>query len=186
MIVLAGACVAIGLAPVVFWPAVARAVGTWRPVWVSAETPAPLSLLGLVHITLAALVIITAGWLWRRARQNGLIRALTWDCGYAIPTARMQYTAGSFAGIITEWFAWILRPVPHEHRPEGPFPLNASFTTHSPDPVLERVVTPAGTAVMRVSRVARSLQQGRLQSYLAYLLIGLAAVAGLVLFGGGP
>jgi hydrogenase-4 component B len=38
---------------------------------------------------------------------------------------------------------------------------------------------------MRVSKAARSLQHGRLQSYLLYLLIGLAAMAVLVLFGGG-
>ena len=33
MLVLAGACGAIGLAPILFWPAVARAVGAWRPAW---------------------------------------------------------------------------------------------------------------------------------------------------------
>ena len=31
MLVLAGACVAIGLAPALFWPAIARAVGEWNP-----------------------------------------------------------------------------------------------------------------------------------------------------------
>jgi hydrogenase-4 component B len=185
MVVLAGACVAIGLAPVVFWPAVSRAVGTWRPVWVSAQAPAPLSLLGRVHMTLAVLAIIVAWWLWRRARRNGLIRALTWDCGYAVPTSRMQYTAGSFAGIITEWFAWILRPERHERRPEAFLPVSASFTEHTPETVLERIVEPAGGVVMRLSVAARSLQHGQVQFYLLYLLIGLAALAVLVLLGGG-
>ena len=36
MLALAGACVAIGLAPVVFWPAVARAASAWNPVWAGA------------------------------------------------------------------------------------------------------------------------------------------------------
>src|ERR1019366_9619759 len=40
MFVLAGACVAIGLAPFVFWPAVARAVGAWNPRWTAVEPPA--------------------------------------------------------------------------------------------------------------------------------------------------
>ena len=97
----------------------------------------------------------------------------------------MQYTAGSFAAIITEWFAWILRPVRHEHRPEVTFPASASFAAHTPETVLEHVVAPVGDVVMRLSRAARSLQHGRLQSYLLYLLIGLAALAVLVLFGGG-
>jgi hydrogenase-4 component B len=97
----------------------------------------------------------------------------------------MQYTAGSFAGIITEWFAWILRPERHEHRAEVLLPVSASFTEHTPETVLERIVEPAGGVVMRISAAARSLQHGRVQSYLLYLLIGLAALAVLVLLGGG-
>ena len=92
----------------------------------------------------------------------------------------MQYTAGSFAGILTEWFAWILRPERHEHRPEAALPASASFTGHTPETVLEQIVLPVGVVVMRVSTAARSLQHGRVQSYLLYLLIGLAALAVLV------
>jgi hydrogenase-4 component B len=183
MVLLGAACVAIGLAPVVFWPAVIRAVDVWNPVWAGAETPVALWSLGMFHVALAVLALVAAVWLWRRVQRGGLTHALTWDCGYVLPTPRMQYTAGSFAGIITEWFAWILRPVRHEHRPEVLLPHNASFTAHTPETVLERVVVPAGDAVMHVSRVARSLQHGRLQSYLLYLLIGLAALAVVVLLG---
>ena len=43
MLTLAGACVAIGLAPMLFWPAIARAVGAWNPAWITSEPPAPLS-----------------------------------------------------------------------------------------------------------------------------------------------
>ena len=39
MIVLAAGCVAIGLAPVVFWPAVARAASAWNPAWAGLEAP---------------------------------------------------------------------------------------------------------------------------------------------------
>jgi hydrogenase-4 component B len=75
--------------------------------------------------------------------------------------------------------------VRHEHRPEVSFPVSASFTEHTPETVLEQIVAPVGGVVMRVSAAARSLQHGRVQSYLLYLLIGLAALAVLVLFGGG-
>jgi hydrogenase-4 component B len=185
MIVPGAACVAIGLAPIVFWPAVLRAVEVWNPVWIGAQTPVALSSLGMFHVALTVLALVAAVWLWRRVGRGGLTRALTWDCGYVAPTARMQYTAGSFAGIITEWFAWILRPVRHEHRPEALLPVSASFTAHTPETVLEHVVEPAGGMVMRVSTAARSLQHGRLQAYLLYLLMGLAALAVLVLLGGG-
>jgi len=177
--------VAIGLGPAVFWPAMLRAVDAWNPDWAGKETPVALSSLGMLNMALAVLALAAAGWLWRRARRGGLTRARTWDCGYAAPTPRMQYTAGSFAGIITEWFAWILRPVRHEHRPEVVLPVSASFNEHTPETVLERIVEPAAGVVMRISTAVRSLQHGRVQSYLLYLLMGVAALAFLVLFGGG-
>jgi hydrogenase-4 component B len=184
MIVLAGACVVVGLAPVIFWPAVARAVGAWLPVWIDAETPAPLILLGCVQTALAVLAAMLAWLLWRRTRRNGLSRALTWDCGYVAPTARMQYTAGSFAGIITDWFSWILRPERHERRPEVLFPTSARFAEHTPETVLEQIVEPAGRMIMHVSLMARRLQHGRVQAYILYLLVGIAALAALILWGG--
>jgi|CXWL01.1.fsa_nt_gi hydrogenase-4 component B len=185
MLTLAGACGAIGLVPVFFWPAIARAAQAWRPAWEGAAAPAPLFTLGAVNLGLAALAATAAWWLWRRVRRNGLARALTWDCGYAAPTARMQYTAGSFAATITEWFAFILRPRRHEHRPEVHFPSAADFEEHTPETVLEQVVEPAGGVVLQISTMVRRLQHGRVQSYLFYLLIGIAALAGLVLAGGG-
>jgi hydrogenase-4 component B len=185
MIVLAGGCVAIGLAPIFFWPALARAIGAWCPGWSGAEVPAPLAELGWIHVALAVTAVVAAWWLWRKLKHRGLNRALTWDCGYALPTARMQYTAGSFAGIITEWFAWILQPERHELRTEEVFPAHASFEEHTPETVLEHVVQPVSRVVMQISATARCLQHGRLQAYLLYLVIGLAALAGLVLIGGG-
>jgi hydrogenase-4 component B len=122
--------------------------------------------------------------LWRRVKRNGLNRAGTWDCGYAAPTARMQYTAGSFAGIINEWFDWILRRERHEQLPEENFPKHAHQVEHTPETVLEKIVQPIALAVLNLSAVARRLQQGRVQTYLLYLLIGIAALAILVVIGG--
>ena len=33
-------------------------------------------------------------------RTHAVTEALTWDCGYAAPTARMQYSASSFADLL--------------------------------------------------------------------------------------
>ena len=186
MLVLGAACVAIGLAPVVFWPAVVRAMNAWNPAWAGAATPVALTSLGLFHVALAVVALAVAGWLWRRVRQGGVTRALTWDCAYALPTARMQYTAGSFAGIITEWFKWVLRPERHQQLPDDCFPAAARHAEHTPETVLEKIVEPAAVLVMRLSALVRSLQHGRLQAYLLYLLIGVAALALLVLLGGNP
>jgi hydrogenase-4 component B len=180
MILLAGSCVAIGLAPALFWPAIARVAGEWNPAWSATAVPAPLVKLGLLHVTLAVCAVIAGAWLWRRVKRGGLKRELTWDCGYAAPSPRMQYTAASFAGIITEWFAFILRPVRHAHPIETVFPANAGFSEHTPETVLECIVEPVGGLVMRLSQMARRLQHGRVQSYVLYLLVGLAILAAWV------
>ena len=185
MLVLATACALIGLAPVVFWPAVMRAAAAWSPLWAGQEIPAPVVTLGLCNLGFAVLGVGAAALLFWRVKQNGVGRAVTWDCGYAAPTARMQYTAGSFAGIITGWFAWILRPERHEHPVKGNFPAGASLTEHTPETVLEKVVEPVGGVVMSVSTAVRRLQHGRLQAYIFYLVLGLAALAILVFAGGG-
>jgi len=185
MLVLASMCVAIGLAPLLFWPLIARVAGVWNPAWAGlAELPAPLYTLGPVQAVLALLAIATSVWLWRYAQRNGSKRALTWDCGYALPTARMQYTGGSFGGIAAGWFFWVLRPEGKLRRPRGPFPESASYVERMPETVLERVIGPVGDVVMRVSTAVRALQQGRLQSYILYLVAGLAALALLVVLGG--
>jgi hydrogenase-4 component B len=96
----------------------------------------------------------------------------------------MQYTAGSFAGIPSSWFLWILRPDRKLRRPRSPFPENASYVEHTPETVLDRVIVPVGDVVLRVSTAVRRLQHGHLQSYILYLLVGLTGVAVLVLIGG--
>ncbi|MBP6865686.1 MAG: NADH-quinone oxidoreductase subunit H [Candidatus Didemnitutus sp.] len=184
MLVLAGACAAFALAPGALWTALARASAAWRPEWGAALAPVPLFTLGAVNAALAALFVVAAAWLWRRARANGLRRALTWDCGYAAPTARMQYSGGSFAGIATGWFFWILRPERKTRRPRGPLPDGARRIERVPETVLEHVIGPMGGAILRVSTAVRRLQHGHLQSYILYLLGGLVALAGLVLMGG--
>jgi hydrogenase-4 component B len=186
MLALAGACVVIGLAPVLFWPAVARAIGAWHPAWAPAAASAPLSLLGSVHVALALLVLGAAAWLWQKARGNGLRLGLTWDCGFMAPSARMQYTSGSFGGIAAGWFGWILQPERRLRRPRGHFPAGALLLERIPETVLERMIAPVSAVIMQVSTGVRRLQQGRLQFYILYVLAGLLAIGTLVLLGGKP
>jgi hydrogenase-4 component B len=132
---------------------------------------------------LAALFFAAAVGLWWRVRANGLRRALTWDCGFVAPSPRMQYTGGSFAAIAGGWFSWALQPVRVQRRPRGSFPERASRFERVPETVLERIVEPAGQAVLGLSNAARQLQHGRLQFYLLYLAGGVLALGLLVLMG---
>jgi hydrogenase-4 component B len=184
MVAIATVCVAIGLAPIAFWPSIATAVGAWRPDWADVVTPAPLFALGWAHVALAAFASAVTFWMLKRSRR-GIRRVVTWDCGYVAPTARMQYTAGSFAGIITGWFAFILRPERHARLPVDLLPRSATLETHTPETVLRYVVEPVSNAMMRVATAARVLQHGGVQSYLLYLVIGIAGLGIVVLMGSG-
>lgn len=184
MLALAGGCGVIGLAPMSVWPAVGRALGEWHPVWAGLEAPAPLFTLGAVHVGLLILVLTAATALWRKAQANGLRRGRTWDCGFATPTARMQYTSGSFAGVATNWFRWILQPERKLRRPRGHFPSSAIRLERIPEAVLERILAPGSRLVLQFSTFVRQLQHGRLQFYILYLVAGLLGLGVLVLLGG--
>ena len=60
------------------------------------------------------------------------------------------------------------------------------YEEHTPETVLEHVVEPAGAGGhAAVCGWCADLQHGRLQAYIFYLLIGLAALIVLALMGGG-
>ena len=54
-------------------------------------------------------------------------RGPTWDCGYAAPTPRMQYTASSFASPLLLLFRMFLRPRIDLHPPAGLFPATGEL-----------------------------------------------------------
>jgi hydrogenase-4 component B len=95
----------------------------------------------------------------------------------------MQYSSGSFAGIVVEWFGWILHPLRKLRRPRGQFPASAILLERTPETVLEMVIEPISRGIIRISTAVRRLQHGRLQSYILYVLAGLFALGVLVLLG---
>ncbi len=183
MIALAGICLCLGLAPALVWPALSRAAQSWRPTWAVLEAQPMLVAIGPVHLGLAFFIILAVAGLWLRSRANSLQRGPTWDCGYAVPTPRMQYSSASFAGIAVGWLGWALLPELRLKRPRGLFPRQAFRLERVPDPVLEKAVTPAGVVILRISTAVRRLQHGRLQFYILYLLVGLLAVSIVTLLG---
>ncbi len=183
MAVLAAGCVAIGLAPALFWPALMRVAACWFG-GAGLGTANRLEPLGTAHLLLAALALAAAAMTVMALRPR-ISRAVTWDCGYASPTARMQYTAESFAGIITGWFSWILKPEVHAAPPEGVLPARASRSSHTPETVLDRLVRPGALAILKISDLARSFQQGKTQAYILYLCAALLVLALAVSAGGG-
>jgi hydrogenase-4 component B len=209
MAVLALACAAIGVAPALFAPAVDAACAAWvGPASLNAPSiaeAAPLGAIGIVSASILAALALAAFLLARLdrarnpARRGALPRAAggaaaerprrqappTWDCGYAEPTSRMQYTASSFARSIVRMFAWATRPPAEPGRLEGAFPKAPRLHGESGDAVLDRFLLPAFKKVEGLSRQLRRFQQGLTQQYVLYILAALVALlATLVPVGG--
>ena len=183
MFLLASCCILIGIAPALFVPVLDQAVAACSPMEIARQsvgTLAPLVPLSIIAGLLMGMTAVGTLVLLRRMRTSPA--SVTWDCGYANPTARMQYSSSSFAQWLVDLFTWALRP--HVHRPqiETLFPAEDSFDSHVNDTVLEEVVQPGVRFFAWLFGWSRYLQSGSLQAYLFYIL---AIVVGLLLWSPG-
>jgi hypothetical protein len=89
----------------------------------------------------------------------------------------MQYSASSFAGMLTGLFAFVLKP--QTHRPAvaaGIFPAVTRFQSHVPEAVLELVYIPSLERLYKRVLPIRRMQSGILQQYVLYILITLVVL----------
>jgi hypothetical protein len=142
--------------------------------------PGNISLVLATIILIATSLIILAGlfyWLRRKLPLgNQETTTGTWDCGYAAPTAKMQYTASSYADPLTELFQPLLDTDKTVEAVEGYFPSKASFHSHTPDAAREKLFAPIFNLVSRVITPIRKVQHGNLNGYLLYIAITLVAL----------
>ncbi len=131
------------------------------------------SLTSIVHVSAALLLLAMGLLLVRRYLPRGREETATgtWDCGYARPTARMQYTASSFAQPLTDLFKILLRTRKQSDAPSGFFPLRATFETHTPDAAREHVFAPLLRLIDRALSPIRRMQHGRIHEYLLYIAL---------------
>jgi hypothetical protein len=102
------------------------------------------------------------------------VRDATWGCGYAAPSARMQYTARSFS----EQFAERLLPQALAPRIgisllRGWFPAPVRLASEEGDPITRGGYEPVFSALASRFARLRVLQQGNAHLYLAYILVAL-------------
>jgi hydrogenase-4 component B len=177
MALLAALCVAVAWAPslviALLEPAVqivARPVDMGSVAETVTDAVTPLRNVAL----LVALGLGLGGalrWLLAR-RAPGIRRAPTWGCGYARPAPRMQYTATSFAEPITRIFQPLLGSRIESDLPaEAVWPEGASWRSSTPDRALAGMYEPVFRAIERSLLRLRGLQQGRVSTYLLYIVL---------------
>ena len=175
MAVLGALCAAIGLFPFAVAPFLERAVAVVVAAPdVEAGLPrlaelASLRPLSLFALGLAAFAAVVFFFLVRRTSDAA--RTVTWDCGYAAPTPRMQVTASSFAGWTVGFFRWALLPRATDPVLTRLFPLSARYESHVPDTVLDRFVVPSLKLGAWLASWGRYLQRGLIQIYLLYIML---------------
>jgi len=178
---LAAACAVIGIAPFAIAPALsaACAVALGKP---EAPLAAPFGAISLVALATLAPCALLALALRARLRRTPHETGLTWDCGYAAPSPRMQYSASSFAEPLVRTLAFALLPRARAPQLAAVFPAPGAFHSEVVDAVLDRLLVPAARALADAAGRLRPLQRGSVHAYLLYVwlaLFALLAVTGM-------
>ncbi len=147
---------------------VAELVGTQTErLGVIAETAAPIAWLSIVLLCVLAMAGAAMAW-----RRRGASTTATWGCGYAAPSARMQYTSRSFSELLVE------RMLPARLRfqarvtpPQGALPRHAAYSTDASDPLTRGAYEPLFRGVGDGLARLRWLQRGSLHLYLLYIVV---------------
>ncbi|MBI3183662.1 MAG: hypothetical protein HYZ28_16110 [Myxococcales bacterium] len=169
-------CAAIGLAPKTALRLVSPAVSGSLGVPAAPEAVGPLSDITWAGVALAGIIALIALARWALLRGRFVGAAVTWGCGYASPTPRMQYTASSFASPLLELFASVIHARVQKEGPTGCFPKAARYEEHLGDMAGERMLVPLSRRIVAAAGRLRVIQQGRVHLYLVYMLATLIAL----------
>ncbi|MFD1545791.1 proton-conducting transporter transmembrane domain-containing protein [Nonomuraea guangzhouensis] len=178
---LAAACSAVlALAPAVVLPALVAAVAEVFPGTRAVSGQVTLRLNGvmgamsplLIALALMVAVALVLAVLRLVASRRARRRARLWDCGAGPMTARMEYTATSFAEPLQRVFDDVLAPesdVDVTPVKESAYLVErVRFQAWIPDRIEHRLYTPILTAMTALGRSARKLANGSVHRYLAY------------------
>ncbi len=174
---LAGCCLLAGLLPfaavIMVQPAVLTVFPSLIATGITFSSLAPLGELQACGLGLALVIMALAIFYKRQLKINPPTAAATWGCGYLQPSARIQYTATSFAEMLVHFFRGILQPCYALPKVAGFLPASARFSSRIPETVLEGLLLPfmrlAGTAFSYMRR----LQHGEMSLYVLYIFITL-------------
>ncbi|NUR83218.1 MAG: hydrogenase 4 subunit B, partial [Nonomuraea sp.] len=187
MAMAAAGCLFLALNPTLLAPVLGRAVDpvipgeaavagavTMRLTWIEGSISPMLIAFALVAAILGLLVATRALAARRRARRY----ARSWDCGAGPMSARMEYTATSFAEPLQRVFVNALRPERdiEVERLQEYLDEHVEFRARIPDRVESRLYEPLLAAVAAVGRRAQRLADGSVHRYLSYGFYALTGV----------
>jgi formate hydrogenlyase subunit 3/multisubunit Na+/H+ antiporter MnhD subunit len=175
MVSLAFLCILIGLAAPAVVAAlagvVAAASGLGHEIVRSELASMTGALTGMVIVFAVLIAVGVLAW-WLRARRlagTGVRQGPVWGCGYLFPSARMQYTASSFAQPLITLFHLFVQNREALVPPAGIFPGEASYSSDSGDPFLRLLFAPTFRWFDRMANRLNVIQRGYIHVYVLYV-----------------
>ncbi|GGM89790.1 hypothetical protein GCM10010106_41560 [Thermopolyspora flexuosa] len=180
MLLAAAACVGLALAPTLLLPYLAETAGgvIGAPAAVTGEVTLRLGGIAstisplLIACWLAAALVLVLALLRVFAARRARREARLWDCGAGPMTARMEYTATSFAEPLGRVFDNVLRPesdidvIPAK---ESAYIVErVRYRARVADRIERRAYEPVLAAFAAAGRAATRLANGSVHRYLAY------------------
>ena len=191
MTIAAAACVVLAVAPMVVAPVLRRVLaglpaanlvgfsdfGAVLPLPGLSGSISP----GLIAAGLAAAVALAVVLArWRSRRRPKPVALPLWACGADDLTARMQYTATSFAEPLQRVFDDVLRPdtdIEVTHLAESRYMAQAvTYRAEIADAIEARAYPPVIAAVTAAAGLVRRAHTGSVHLYLAYGALGVLIV----------
>jgi formate hydrogenlyase subunit 3/multisubunit Na+/H+ antiporter MnhD subunit len=172
------ACAGLALLPGAVLPALAGAAGMTAGHAVTGLVTLRLSGIAgelsplLLTLALAAVMLVAAVWLRALPARRARRAARLWDCGAGPLTARMEYTATSFAEPLQRVFDDVLAPetgIDVTHLDEARYLVRAvEYRRRVPDRIEHRLYRPVLDAVRAWGAAGRRLASGSVHQYLGY------------------
>ncbi len=175
LLILAAACILLGLHPGVALYPISTLVGTLIP---NATAPPEIAAISRA-MPLVAAVVLVALVLALRLRKRASRRVETWACGLPGLTGRMQYTATSFSKPLRSVFTAVYKPERHvDIEPAGQpyFPATISYRSVRTTSFEKTLYRPTVDLVVAAARQLRRFHTGNIQTYLLYIFLMILAL----------
>jgi hypothetical protein len=166
----------IGLFPQFYFSVVNEIVLRFIPAASSTSNLAPSSLLNSISsigkFSVLFILLLILIYMIRNSfsRKHTAAKGLTWGCGYAAPTARMQYTGKSFSKSLGKLLSFILleKKKYKEISAAEIFPSERKHSTHYNDFFVTKIFNGIVDRLLYSMNYFQFIQNGKIQMYILY------------------
>lgn len=146
-------------------------------LWLTPVAPEVASYSAPLVALLLLVLMLVAIWAWRRGAVRRVRRCDAWDCGFAPPNARMQYTAAAFAQPIRRVFGLLFHIEEEVVRDEDG---KSRYRLSVQDRAWGLIYTPLARLVESSARIVVRLQSGSVRLYLGWTFITLLVLLWII------